>query len=472
MVKKYLALTCAALLSAVSANTYWRDGKFESFLEQKKAEEDFARNPMAGSGADEVPQRENQDEQLYVHLVAHTHDDVGWLKTVDQYYSGSDEGDQQAEVNLILSSVVDELLKNPERKFTYVEMKFFTMWYNEQSEETKDKLKQLIKAGRFEFVNAGWSMHDEACPHYEDMINNMMKGHEFLKGEFGVVPRIGWHVDPFGHSSANPRLFADMGFEAWMFARLDHQDRDQRLENKSMNFLWRPFSKHFGNQKQIFTGAMRDHYCWASGFWYDERFPQDDPFIVNKNLDTYNAKKKTIDFAKYINEMAGDYRGNHMLVPFGCDFTFANAKMNFNQMDTLIDYFNAHNEANITLLYSTPGEYIDALKKQDITWPVKYDDMFPYSDNPQDYWSGYFTSRQSAKKFVRDGQANLHASSALFSKKMIQKSTKDSEIEDIMGAKHAMLDWMGVLQHHDAIAGTAKQHVADNYVVHLSTSMA
>jgi lysosomal alpha-mannosidase len=115
---------------------------------------------------------------------------------------------------------------HPDRKFTYVEMKFFTMWYSKQTEETKNILKKLIKEGRFEFVNGGWSMHDEASPHYEDMINNMMKGHDFLKSEFDIKPRIGWHVDPFGHSNANPRLFADMGFEAWIFGRIDHLDKD------------------------------------------------------------------------------------------------------------------------------------------------------------------------------------------------------------------------------------------------------
>ena len=49
----------------------------------------------------------------------------------------------------------------------------------------------------------------------------------------------------------------------------------------SMNFLWRPFSEHFGDSKQIFTSVMRDHYCWIPGFWYDERFDGDDPFVVN-----------------------------------------------------------------------------------------------------------------------------------------------------------------------------------------------
>ena len=71
-------------------------------------------------------------------------------------------------------------------------MKFFSMWWDHQTPAKQEQVKQLVKNGQLELINAGWSMHDEACPTYEDMINNMMIGHDFVLENFGVKPRIGW----------------------------------------------------------------------------------------------------------------------------------------------------------------------------------------------------------------------------------------------------------------------------------------
>ena len=47
---------------------------------------------------------------------------------------------QDAAVQYILDTVMDELGKNPDRKFIYVEMAFFYRWWNEQTDEMKDKV--------------------------------------------------------------------------------------------------------------------------------------------------------------------------------------------------------------------------------------------------------------------------------------------------------------------------------------------
>lgn len=113
---------------------------------------------------------------INVHIVPHTHDDVGWLKTVDQYYYGSKSTIQRANVELIIDSVVQELLRDPTKRFIYVESAFFFKWWREQNDDTRSKVSQLVQEGRLEFIGGAWVMNDEATTHYLSVIDQFTWG--------------------------------------------------------------------------------------------------------------------------------------------------------------------------------------------------------------------------------------------------------------------------------------------------------
>lgn len=102
--------------------------------------------------------------KIQVHVVPHTHDDIGWLKTVKEYANGYNTTIQNACTDCIITTVVEALRANPDRTFTYVEQGFFQRWWYLQSDETKKATKELVKNGQLTFSNGGWCMHDEAAP--------------------------------------------------------------------------------------------------------------------------------------------------------------------------------------------------------------------------------------------------------------------------------------------------------------------
>ena len=85
----------------------------------------------------ECKARVNESEMLDIHVIPHSHDDVGWLKTVDQYFYGYRNDIQLAGVQYTIDGVVTELVNDPKKTFVYVEMAFFYRWYKVQTEERK-----------------------------------------------------------------------------------------------------------------------------------------------------------------------------------------------------------------------------------------------------------------------------------------------------------------------------------------------
>lgn len=103
---------------------------------------------------------------------------------------------QLAAVQYTLDTVTQQLSGDPNKRFLYIEQAFFQRWWREQEEDTKALWRSFVANGQVEFANGGWSMHDEAAPHWAQMVDNTYLGHKFLLDEFGVKPRIGWQIDP------------------------------------------------------------------------------------------------------------------------------------------------------------------------------------------------------------------------------------------------------------------------------------
>lgn len=396
-------------------------------------------------------------DKLNVHLVPHTHDDAGWLKTVDQYYVGSNNSIQGACVQNVLDSLVPALLADKNRKFVYVEQAFFERWWREQSEPIKNVVKDLVKSGQLEFINGGMVMHDEAATHYIDMIDQTTLGHEFLKKEFGVTPRIGWQIDPFGHSAVQAYLLgAEVGFDSLFFARIDYQDREKRMDEKTLEVVWQG-SKSLGATAQIFTGAFwQGNYEPPDGFHFEvnDHSPivQDDPTLFD-----YNVQDRVNAFVAAALSQANVTRTNHIMWTMGTDFKYQYAHTWFRQMDKLIHYVNL--DGRINALYSTASIYTDAKYATQESWPTKTDDFFPYADRVSGYWTGYFTSRPTLKRYVREMSGYYVAARQL--EYLIGRS-KEGPNND------ALANALAIAQHHDAVTGTEKQHVANDYAKRLS----
>ncbi|XP_046648826.1 lysosomal alpha-mannosidase-like isoform X2 [Daphnia pulicaria] len=394
---------------------------------------------------------------INVHLVPHTHDDVGWLKTVDQYYYGSRTGIQKAGVQYILDSVVEELQANPERRFIYVEMAFFWQWWEEQDESTRDVVRDLVSQGRLEFINGGWCMNDEATTHYVDIIDQMSLGLSLLNDTFGECgrPRIAWQIDPFGHSREQAFIFSQMGYDGLFFGRLDHEDKKQRMAAKTMEMVWS--SSSLGQTGWLFTGVNYNLYQPPPGFCFDI-LCSDLPVIDNPKSKEYNVDQRVTEFLNYCQRQSEAYATDHILLTMGGDFTYQDANVWYKNMDKLIKYANERqtNGSRFNLLYSTPSCYVKSLNGVKKSWPLKTDDFFPYGSDAHSYWTGYFTSRPAFKYMVRQGSNLLQACKQMDSALSWSGSTNQGDVNVMKRA-------MGIAQHHDAVSGTEKQAVVQDY---------
>ncbi|CAI2356868.1 unnamed protein product [Caenorhabditis sp. 36 PRJEB53466] len=399
---------------------------------------------------------------ITAHLIPHTHDDLGWIKTVDQYYYGAKPALVPVGVQYIYNTVIDELLKNPDRRFSFAETGFLWRWFTSNSDYDRHQLQKLVKNGQIEIIGGGWVQNDEATSHYVDIIDQMTLGLQKLEQIFGECgkPVSGWQIDPFGHSREMANIYAQMGYTSLYFARVHYLEKKLRLENRTIEFNWNASDDL---ASKIFTGAFfQDNYGPPEGFCWDI-LCGDDPIMDNQNLEEYNVDEKVNSFVDHVRKQAKHQVTNQVMLLMGSDFQYTSANSWYSNLDKLIKYVNEDPSKKVKVIYSSPACYTKAVQARSPKLSSKHDDFFPYASGKNSYWTGYFTSRPAFKGMIRQ------ASSALQLAKQLDVIADlgpedDSDIEILREAS-------ALVQHHDAVTGTAKENVTRDYEKQLARGM-
>ncbi|XP_025889947.1 epididymis-specific alpha-mannosidase [Nothoprocta perdicaria] len=406
--------------------------------------------------------------------------DVGWVYTVQE--------SMHAYAANVYTTVVEELMKGKQRKFIAVEQEFFRLWWDAVATDVhKQQVHQLLQEGRLEFVIGGQVMHDEAVTLIDDQILQLTEGHGFLYETFGVRPQFSWHVDPFGASATTPTLFALAGFNAHLISRIDYDLKTDMQKNKKLQFVWRG-SPSLSESQEIFTHVMDQYsYCTPSQIPFSNRSgfywngfavfpdPPKDGVYPNMSLPVTDANIGLYaqTMVANIKQRAAWFRTSDVLWPWGCDKQFFNASVQFSNMDLLLDYINEHSaEFGVTVQYATVGDYFQAVYNRNLAWEIRdSQDFLPYSTEPFQAWTGFYTSRSTLKGVARRASSLLHAAEAFFTQ-YVHKQPAGSICKCQALKQLQSLRWaVSEVQHHDGITGTESPKVKDMYMDHLMYGM-
>ncbi|NXB04666.1 MA2B1 mannosidase, partial [Cnemophilus loriae] len=211
-------------------------------------------------------------------------------------------------------------------------------------------------------------------------------------------------------------------------------------------------------------GILPNVYNPPAGLCWDQLCT--DPPVVDGDGPERNVDSVVTSFLEAAATQAQQYRTNHILMTMGSDFHYENAHLWFKNLDKLIAHANARqaNGSRVHALYSTPSCYLRELHRANLTWPLKMDDFFPYSDGPHQFWTGFFSSRPALKGYERLSSGFLQICSQL--EALAGPLARDGPYGP--GDSSVLREAVAVAQHHDAVSGTERQHVADDYARQLA----
>lgn len=156
-----------------------------------------------------------------IYLVPHSHYDVAWALTKEDYLE-INEG--------ILQQAVELMKRYEEYKFCWEQI-FPLKVLEGQNPKLWREIKEMIQKGKMEMVDGQYLMADTMLPSGEVLIREIFLGKRYCREKFGVDVPVAWCADSFGMNAQLPQIYKKSGYKWVAFRRGAKEIQSE--------FLWR-----------------------------------------------------------------------------------------------------------------------------------------------------------------------------------------------------------------------------------------
>ena len=396
-----------------------------------------------------------KDFNFTIHLIPHSHQDLGWQLTLSQYYN--------FKVKYIFKNLWQALSDDPKKTFVMDNIGYLKAYLDDQK-NTKEypqiikKLQDWLIEGRVEITNISISSPDEAITYYKDLLSNIRSGvhwinTEILKGlDSDQIQKIknqnfknAWYIDAFGHSSTTMKLLSQLGYNSVTWARMNTQQLDYRRKNKKLIFDWisETQNKDFQVEDKLRVITFPFHYHTFFSF---DVFS---PFSLNPMTEEFYLSMQNFKlFAKEMQFLSQEFAGNVAMLPVGEDFAFVNPQPVFTRIEFYIIIIESNKEKKSVMekckvQFSTINRFLnDVQQNYNSTWetykenPKIGGDFLPLKEKENHrswhdaVWSGYFATRQNFKLKIAEFSRFLNTVTNLYMSrvKFIEKTWEDYKV--------------------------------------------
>ncbi|MBA7650197.1 Mannosylglycerate hydrolase [subsurface metagenome] len=190
-----------------------------------------------------------------IYLIPHTHYDVVWVFTKEEYLKINEAilaealklmetsefkfclqqaflSKEREKINEVIIEEALKLMQAPEFKFC-LEQTFLLKEIEKRNPDLWKRVEKMIKAGRLEIIDGQYLMSDTMLPTGEVLVREILLGKRYCEEKFNIEVPVAWAADSFGMNAQLPQIYKKAGYR-WLAFR-----RGARADIKESEFLWR-----------------------------------------------------------------------------------------------------------------------------------------------------------------------------------------------------------------------------------------